>query len=90
VAYHIGERFGGDPVGRHFYGCRQRRHLTRNVEPDLHRRAISPPDELISSLSQSSNQPELIQRGRPQIVNQPAYVAQCSARIAAQGRQQAL
>ena len=43
VAYDIGEGFGGDPVRRHLYGGRQRRHLVRYVEPDLDRRPIGPP-----------------------------------------------
>ena len=42
------------------------------------RRPVRPPGQLLGSLPQGSNQPEFVQRGRPQIVNHPAYVGQGS------------
>jgi hypothetical protein len=56
----------------------------------MHGLSIGSPGKLIGSLPQGSNQPELIERRRSEIINQAAYVGQSRSCVVAQGGQQAL
>jgi hypothetical protein len=90
VAYDIGEGFGRDTVRGHLNRGWQARHLFGNVESNVHGLSIGSPGKLVGSLPQGSNQPELIERRRPEIINQAAYVGQGRSCVVAQGGQQAL
>ena len=84
----VGQGLGRDPVRRNLHRGRQGRHLGRHVEADPYGGPVGPPAELIGALLQGADQPQLVQRRRPQVVHDPAYVSERRPAVPAQGVQQ--
>lgn len=75
----------GDSVRRHLHRRRQRCPAPlRDVHPDVDRGSVGPPPELLGSLPQRTHQAELVQRWRPEVVDDPPDVGKRGASVAAQ------
>jgi hypothetical protein len=87
VPYDIRQRLGRDPVRRNLQRSRQRRQPVRG---NLHanRRPIRSERQLIYSLSQRADQPELVQRRWTQVLHQLSYVGNRRTSVCAQSIEQ--
>lgn len=86
MAYDVGECLGGDAVRRDLQCGRQGRQAVGG-DGDVDGGAVRAERQLVGSLPERSDEAELVQRGRSQVVDKPTDVADGSPRVRPQPRQ---